>query len=223
MNVKHHLKQTCALLLVLTFSGCGANMFSSSKVIDDPFSLQGTAIASTGNVTVNGLTTRIAADSTTSFQKGNLVGSGDGMAPYRDMRKIEISQMVGMSIELSGTPNPPATIVLRNVDLRLIIRAHDGVGEVQRSSPPVEVRHTGTVTLSRQADNTYTADSLFTSQNEYLNPQAQNLLSILVDGSENNVEVSVSFTGDTSSSSIPDGSSVVLKLRLEGGRAVVRW
>ena len=223
MNTKAYLMRCIAALLVsTTFAGCGSNLFSSSKYLQDPFSLRGTATEWTCAVRTNGLTTRLAAEWTDTFARGNSSG-GDGLAPYKDMRKIELNQRLEVVLGISSNQPLPAEIVLRNVDVRVTIRATDTLGQASRSSPPVEVRFAGTMTLSRQADNTYVAHGPLSSTTEYLNPQAENLLSVLVDGSENNIEIAATFTADTGTTSIPSGSEVVIKLRFDGGTAVIRW
>lgn len=211
-----------AILLVAGIAvlvGCGGGVFGTSKTWIDPLGLQGRSANMSTQVTVDGLTTHLAADQQNAlrFTLNDQTTTGN---PYEGMSTMEISQQVSLlfSIEAAGTL--PTTFTLRDVDLRVVVRTSEGSS---RTSPPIEFRYTGFLTLDRQADGSYKARESLLLRSELDRFDGSSLIAILIAGGANTVTSDVSFTADTSSPNIPSGSTVSFTLQFGNSNAVVRW
>lgn len=205
----------CTVVLV----GCGGGIFSTSKTLTNPLGLQGRGISVGTQVSVDELTTRLTADQQGALQVTLNDQSTTGN-PYEGLSTVKISQQASLFFSIVSGSILPTTIVLRNVDLRVVVRASEGSS---RTSPPIEFRYAGFLTLDRQADGRYKAREGLTFQSELDRFDGSALITILITGGANTVTADVSFAADTSSPNIPAGSTVSFTLLFGDGDAVVRW
>lgn len=212
-----------ALVGVLLMTACGSNIFSSSKWIEDPFVLMDSSADANVTVASDSLTTRLTANDSYSLTRGNAANAGDSVTAFADMRKVELQQSIALTLQVQSTQTLPSTITFRNVRLRITVRASDAA-QGAATGTSVEFPYTGTIAFTKQADGSYALSNAPLTLNASLwNPDAVNLVAVLVSGSENTADISVHFEAETSSSSISGGSTVTLSLRFRDGRAIVRW
>lgn len=219
------MKQWCGaagvlvVLGIVFLVGCGGGVFSTSKTLTDPLGLQGKSANMDAEVAVDGLTTQISASQQDAlrFTLNNLTTPSSF---YEGMSTMEVSQRATLTLSVASSSALPSTLVLRDVDLRVVVRASEGTS---RTSPPVEFRYTGFLTLDRQPDGSYRARENLSFADELDRFDGSALIAILVGGSANTVTADISFTANTSSPNIPSGSTVSFTLQFGDGKAVVRW
>jgi hypothetical protein len=205
--------------ILLLLAGCGGGLLSTSKTLPNPLGLQGRSANVNAQVVVDGLTARLSADqrSTLQFTLNDLATSGN---PYEGMSSIELSQQMSLLFSISSGSVLPATFTLRNVDLRVVVRASEGTSRI---SPLVEFRYTGFLTLDRQSDGSYRVRESLSLQSELDRFDGFALISILIAGGTNTVTADVSFTAETSSPNLPSGSTVSLILQFGTSSAHIKW
>lgn len=211
-----------ALLLVAgiaVLAGCGGGVFSTSKTWINPLGLQSRSVNMIAQVTVDGLTTHLVADQQNALQF-TLNDQTTAGNPYEGMSTMGISQRAILTFFVSSSGTLPSTFTLRDVDLRIAVRASEGSS---RTSPLVEFRYAGFLTLDRQPDGSYRARENLSFLSELDRFDGSALITILIAGGANTVTADISFTADTSSPNIPPGSTVSFTLQFGDGNAVVRW
>lgn len=204
-----------------TLSGCGGVVLGTSKTISDPFGLLGRSADMDTPITRDGLTAHLTASGTLLFTLNDQSSSGNPLAPYEGMSRMEISQKAKLVFSINSAGALPSTFTLRDVNLRVTVRASDGGGT--RTSAPIEFTYTGFLTLDRQSDGRYTVRENLSFQNSLDRFDGSTLIAILVSGGANTVTVNISFAADTSSPNIPSGTTIITSLQFEEGSATVRW
>jgi hypothetical protein len=205
--------------IFLMLAGCGGGLLSTSKTISNPLGLQGRSFNANAQVTLDGLTARLSVQQqgVLQFTIDDIESSGN---PYEGMSRMEIAQQARLLLSINSSSVPPATFILRNVDLRIVVRASEGTSRV---SPPVEFRYTGLLTLDRQPDGSYMARETLSLRSKLDRFDGSALIAILTTGSDNTVTTDVYLTAETSSPNLPSDSTVSLTLQLGDASALIRW
>jgi hypothetical protein len=205
--------------IFLMLAGCGSGLLSTSKRISNPLGLQGRSFNANAQVTLDGLTARLSVQQqgVLQFTIDDIESSGN---PYEGMSRMEIAQQARLLLSINSSSVPPAAFILRNVDLRIVVRASEGTSRV---SPPVEFRYTGLLTLDRQPDGSYLARETLSLRSELDRFDGSALIAILTTGSDNTVTTDVYLTAETSSPNLPSDSTVSLTLQLGDASALIRW
>lgn len=210
-----------AIVGVGALSGCGGVVLGTSKTISDPFGLLDRSADMDTPISGDGLTTHLTASGTLQSTLNDQASSGNPLTPYEGMSRMEISQKAKMVFSINSAGALPPTFTLRDVDLRVTIRASDGGGT--RTSAPIEFAYTGFLTLDRQPDGRYTVRENLSFQNSLDRFDGSSLIAILVSGGVNTITASISFAADTSSPNVPSGTTIVTTLQFEEGSATIRW
>lgn len=218
---QHVVAIALAIVSVMTLVSCGGVILGTSKTLSEPLGLQGRSANMDTSVSVNGLTTHLTASGTLQFTLSDQASSGDPLAPYEGMSRMEVVQKMGLVFSISSTGALPTTFTLRDVSLRIAVRVSDSGGG--RTSPQVEFTYSGFLTLDRQSDGTYRARESLLLSSSLDRFDGSNLIAILVSGGANTVTASMSFSADTSSPNIPSGATVITMLQFDEGSATIRW
>jgi len=187
--------------------------------MSNPLGLQGRSLNANAQVILDGLTARFSVQrqGILQFTLDDIESPGN---PYEGMSRMEITQQARLLLSINSSSVPPATFILRNVDLRIVVRASEGTS---RASPPVELRYTGLLTLDRQPDGSYLAREALSLRSDLDRFDGSALIAILTAGSDNTVTADVFLTAETSSPNIPSDSTVSFTLQLGNSSALVRW
>ncbi len=218
MRRMHHCAMLATIAVLSTLAGCGGVVLSTSKQMLNPLGLQGRSASADAVLTVSGLTTRITADrqNALQFTLSDQTVSGN---PYEGMSQMEITQRAVVLMSVASSGSLPSTITLRDVNLNAVVHVSEGT----RTSTPVQFRYAGFLTLDRQPDGSYKAREPLVLSHTLDRFEGSALIAMLISGGANTVTCGLTFTADTSSPNIPEGSAVRVTLQFDAGNATVRW
>lgn len=218
VTMRYLVAVTLAIVGVGTLSGCGGVVLGTKRTISDPFGLLDRSADMNTSITGDGLTTHLTASGALQF---TLNDQGSSLAPYEGMSQVEISQKAKLVFSIVSDSALPSTFTLRDVNLRVTVRASDGGGT--RTSAPIEFTYAGSLTLDRQSDGRYRVRENLSLQKSLDRFEGWNLIEILVSGGANFITVDISFAADTSSPNVPSGTTITTTLQFEEGSASVGW
>ncbi|MGQ9486556.1 MAG: hypothetical protein ACUVTY_05280 [Armatimonadota bacterium] len=210
-----------AIVGVGALGGCGGVVLGTSKTISNPFGLLGRSADMDTSISGDGLTMHLTATGTLQFTLNDQTSSGNPLAPFEGMSRMEISQKAKLVFSINSAGTLPSTFTLRNVNLRVTVHASDGGGT--HTSAPIEFTYTGFLTLDRQPGGRYTVRENLSFQNSLDRFDGSSLIAILVSGGVNTITANISFAADTSSPNVPSGTMTTTSLQFGEGSATVRW